>query len=42
MGKYIGMDHKEIKCEDAGWIHVVQDRAQWWTLVNPVENLQIS
>jgi len=27
---------KEIGCEDVEWIHLAQDRIQWWVLVNMV------
>jgi hypothetical protein len=37
----IEMDLKEIGCEGMDWIHVVQDRDQWWTLVNIVMDLQV-
>jgi hypothetical protein len=26
-------------CKGVDWIHVVQDRAQWWNYVNKVTNL---
>lgn len=28
--------------DDADWINLVQDRGQWWTLVNTVMQLQVS
>jgi hypothetical protein len=27
--------------EGVDWIHVVQDRGQWWSVVNIVMNLQV-
>jgi hypothetical protein len=33
------MDPKEIRWEGEDWIHVVQDRDNWWTVVNVVMNL---
>jgi hypothetical protein len=35
------MNVKEIGHEDVDWIQMVQDRIQWWTLVNMVMNLWI-
>jgi hypothetical protein len=35
------MDLKEIGLENVDWIHVAQDRDQWWAVVNTVMNLQI-
>jgi hypothetical protein len=32
-------DLKEIGCEGVDWIHLVQDRNQWQTLVNMIMNL---
>jgi hypothetical protein len=36
----INMDGKETECEDVHWIHLAQDRVQWWAIVNMVINLQ--
>jgi hypothetical protein len=36
------MDLTEIGWEGVDWIHVAQDREQWWALVNTVVNLQVS
>jgi hypothetical protein len=30
---------KEIRCDGVDWINFVQDRVQWWALVNTVKNL---
>jgi hypothetical protein len=30
----IKMDLKEIGCDVVTWIHLAQDRGQWWALVN--------
>jgi hypothetical protein len=30
------MDLREIGFEDAGWIHLVQNRVQWWILINTI------
>jgi hypothetical protein len=38
----IKMDLKEIGWDGMDWIHLVQDRDQWWTLVDMVMNLRIS
>jgi hypothetical protein len=35
----IRIDLKGIVCEGADWIHLAQDRDQWWVLVNVVMNL---
>jgi hypothetical protein len=32
----IGMDLREIGWEYADWMHLTQDRGQWWALVNMV------
>jgi ribosome biogenesis protein Nip4 len=37
----IRMDLRGMGWEDAEWIHLVQDRDQWWALVNMVMNLWI-
>jgi hypothetical protein len=33
---HIIMDHTEIKCEGADWIHLIHDRDQERDVVNPV------
>jgi hypothetical protein len=35
------MDLQEIGWEGVGWIHMVEGRDQWQTLVNTVMNLQV-
>jgi hypothetical protein len=35
------MDVMEIGWERLNWIHLVQDREQWWSLVNTVMNLRV-
>jgi hypothetical protein len=35
----IRMDLREVGCEDVDWLHLDQDRDQWWALVNTVMNL---
>jgi hypothetical protein len=37
----IGVDLREIGWKGVGWTPLVQDRDQWWTLVNMVMNLQV-
>jgi hypothetical protein len=36
----IKMDPKEIGSEDVNWIHLAQDRDQWWGLVNEVMTIK--
>jgi hypothetical protein len=38
----IKLDLKEIRFVALNWIHVVQDRDRWQTLVNAVMNLRVS
>jgi len=35
------MEIKKIRWEDVDWIHLAQDRVQWWGLVNVVVNLYV-
>jgi hypothetical protein len=35
------MDLREIEWGGMYWIHLAQDRDQWWTLVNMVMNLLV-
>jgi hypothetical protein len=35
------MDLREIGWEDVDWIHLAQDRDQWWALVKTVMNVQV-
>jgi hypothetical protein len=39
MGEFFKMYLKGIGYEGMNWIHLAQDRAQWWVLVNTVMNL---
>jgi len=32
------MDLGEIRWDGVGWMHVAQDRDQWWVFVNMVMN----
>jgi hypothetical protein len=41
MGDNIKMDVKEIECEGVGCIHLLQDRDQWWDLVNTTVNFRL-
>jgi len=35
------MDLRKIGWEDVEWIHLAQDKDDWWALVNTVMNLQV-
>jgi len=35
------MNLSEILWEDMDWIHLAQDRDQWWSVVNVVMNLRV-
>jgi hypothetical protein len=35
------MDLREIGRGSMDWIHLAQDKDQWWALVNAVTNLQV-
>jgi hypothetical protein len=37
----IKMDLREVGINGANWIHLAQDRVQWWACVNIVLNLQV-
>jgi hypothetical protein len=37
----IRMDLREIVWEGVDWIHLAQNRVQWWALVNMVMNLGV-
>jgi hypothetical protein len=37
----VRMDLREIGWEGEDWIHLAQDRNQWWALLNMVMNLQV-
>jgi hypothetical protein len=34
------MDPREIGWEDVDWMHLAQDRDQWWAVVNTVMNIR--
>jgi len=38
----ISMDVREVGWEVMDWIHLAQERGQWWALQNTVMNLQFS
>jgi len=38
----IRMDLRQIGWEDMNWIHLAEDRDQWWALRNMIMNLQVS
>jgi len=38
---YTRMDLREIGWEYADWMHLAQDRGQWWVVVNTVMNLRV-
>jgi hypothetical protein len=35
------MDVREIGWEAVDWMHLAQDRDQWWALVNMIMNLRV-
>jgi hypothetical protein len=37
----IKMDLKEIGWEGMDWMHLAQDRYQWWVFVNMIMNLRV-
>jgi hypothetical protein len=37
----IRMDLTEIRWAVVDWIHLAQDRDQWWAVVNTVMNLRV-
>jgi len=37
----IRMDLRELGWEGVDWIHLAQDRHQWWTLVKTVMNVWV-
>jgi hypothetical protein len=37
----IKMDHEEMRYSSVYWIHLCQDRDQWWALVNMVMNVWV-
>jgi hypothetical protein len=40
-GDNIKMDIREIEWNDTDWIHVIEDRDWWRTLVNTAMNLRV-
>jgi hypothetical protein len=40
-GKNFGMDLRETGWEGVDWMHLAQDRDQWWAVLNTVMNLQV-
>jgi hypothetical protein len=41
MKNYIKMDLRKIRLGDMDWIHLVQHREQWKTLVNTIMSLRL-
>jgi hypothetical protein len=39
--KDVKLDIREIGCEGVDWIHLAQDRNQWWAVVNTVMNIWV-
>jgi hypothetical protein len=37
----IKMDLRETGIDGANWIHLAQDRVQWWAFVNTAMNLRV-
>jgi len=37
----ISMELREIWGEGAGWMHLAQDKHQWWAVVNKVMNIWV-
>jgi hypothetical protein len=37
----IKLNLREIGINGANWIHLAQDRVQWWAFMNTVRNLQV-
>jgi hypothetical protein len=40
MGNNIRMDLREMGTEGVEWMHLAQDRDQWWSLVYAVMNIR--
>jgi hypothetical protein len=38
---HIRMDLREVWWDGVDWMHLVQDRNQWWVVVNTVRNLRV-
>jgi hypothetical protein len=41
MEKSYIMDLRQVGWEDVDWMHLAEDRDQWWVLVNTVMNLRV-
>jgi hypothetical protein len=41
IGGYIIIDFREVGWKDVDWMHLSQDRDQWWVLVKTVMNLHV-
>jgi hypothetical protein len=37
----IRIEFREIVWEDVDWIHLAQDRDQWWIVVNMVMDIEV-
>jgi hypothetical protein len=37
----IKLDLREIGIDGVNWIHLAQDRVEWWAFVNMAMNLQV-
>jgi hypothetical protein len=35
------MDLTDTRYKDVEWIHLVQDKGHWWSLVDVVKNLKV-
>jgi hypothetical protein len=35
------MNLREILCEGVDWVHLAQDKYQWWAVVNTVTNFRV-
>jgi hypothetical protein len=36
------MDLRELGWEGVDWMHLAQDRGQWWAVVNTIMNLRVT
>jgi hypothetical protein len=41
-GDNIKLDLRETRIDGANWIHLAQDRVQWWAFVDTIMNLRVS